>query len=167
VVRRRRGGAPVAAAGADRSAFRDHYLRGLNSVARNNAIAYGYSLTITASYGMLAVLGHRPTVWRIFAFIAGAGAAFALANAAVTKGYRETQEPEAPLVRALGSSFGIVSSSAGVAACALVGWALDGWFPWLLGPLVATLAYVLLAGLEIALARVAQLQAGPDDFEER
>jgi hypothetical protein len=167
VVRGRRRGAAVSTAGEDRPAFGDRYLRGLNSATRNNAIAYGYSLTITASWGMMSVLDDRATVGRVFVFVAGAGLAFALANALVTKGYRETRDPEVPLVRALGTSFGIVSSSAGVGAAALVAWALDGWLAWLLSPFAATVAYLLIAGLEIALARVAQVHVGPDDFEQR
>ena len=167
MVRRRRRGAPVATTGHDEPAFRDRYLRGLNSATRNNAIAYGYSLTITACWGTMSVLGDEAGIWRIFLFVVGGGLAFAVANAAVTKGFRETREPEVPLVRALGTSFGIVSSSAGFGMAALSAWLLDGWLAWLVTPFVATVTYLLVAGLEIALARVAQMRVGPDDFEDR
>ena len=33
--------------------FGEHYRRGLGMSARNNALAYGYSITATASFGML------------------------------------------------------------------------------------------------------------------
>lgn len=39
--------------GSERRGFSDNYLRGLHASARGNAAAYGYSVTITASFGVL------------------------------------------------------------------------------------------------------------------
>jgi hypothetical protein len=58
-----------------------NYLRGLYTSARGNAAAYGYSVTITASFGILSAVVSTPRVVEIFAFAGGAVLAFALVEA--------------------------------------------------------------------------------------
>ena len=61
--------------------FGEHYLRGLGMSARNNALAYGYSIAATSSCGMLAHTDGPLNFLHIFMFIIGSGIAFALVNA--------------------------------------------------------------------------------------
>jgi threonine/homoserine/homoserine lactone efflux protein len=63
-----------------RPGFADTYVRGLRSAARNNASAYGYSVTITATFGVLSVVASPTTVAEIFAFAGGAVLAYALVD---------------------------------------------------------------------------------------
>jgi hypothetical protein len=56
-----------------RPGFADTYVRGLRSAARNNASAYGYSVTITATFGILSVVTAVTTVLEIFTFAGGRG----------------------------------------------------------------------------------------------
>ncbi len=58
-----------------------------------------------------------------------------------------------------------VRGSVGVAA--LIGWVVGGWVAWLLGSLLATLVYLAIAALEMALARGLHLAAGTEDLEQR
>jgi len=131
----------------------DHLVRGLASSTRHNALAYGYSLTTTGSFGMLAALGHRPSVSDVFLFGVGAALTFTLATVGVTRGFRVGQEEEPRVVQALGASFGLVSVCGGIGLAALVGWAAGGWIPWLAAPFAASAVYLLLSAVEFVVAR--------------
>jgi hypothetical protein len=147
--------------------FCEHYVRGLGMAARNNALAYGYSVTATASFGILAETDGPSSIGRIFLYVVGAGIAFAAVNALVTRGYRQRAEREPPVVVVLATSFSLVSSTAAVGLATLLGWAIGGWVAWLLGSLLPTWAYLAVSALEIALARNLHLAVGEGDPEER
>ena len=147
--------------------FLQHYVRGLGLSTRNNALAYGYSITVTAGYGALQSQRHNPTVPEVFGFIVGAALPFGVLNAALTRGFRRRVEREPPVVMALGTALSLFSISVSVAVITLVAWQLGGWLPWLLGPLTGTISYLALADLEIAVARVAHHVAGTENLEER
>jgi hypothetical protein len=147
--------------------FREHYVRGLGMSARNNALAYGYSVTATASFGVLDRIDSPARVGRIFLFVAGGGLAFAVVNALVTRGYRHRVEREPPVVVALATSFSIVSTSIAVGVAALLAAIIGGWLAWLLGPLLSTWAYLAISAVEIALARGVHITVGDEHPEER
>ena len=135
--------------------------------ARNNALAFGYSVTTTASFGVLAATDRPADVGRIFLFVVGAGVAFAGVNALVTRGFQRRVEQEPPIVIALATSFSVVSTSAAVGLAALLGSALGGWSAWLLGSLLPTFVYLGVSALEIALARNVHLTVGEADPADR
>lgn len=147
--------------------FSEHYVRGLGMSARNNALAYGYSVAATASFGMLVHTDGPPTVVRIFMFVVGNGLAFAGVNALVTRGFRERVEQEPPVVVALSTSLSVVSISAAVGMVLLLGWGVGGWVAWLLGGLLGSWAYLSVAALEMALARTLHLSVGEEDPAHR
>src|SRR5215211_702389 len=132
-----------------RPSFADNYVRGLRSAARNNASAYGYSVTITATFGILSVVTAVTTVLEIFAFAGGAVLAYALVDGVASGGFRHGPRDEEPSeVTALGSSISFVSVGAALAIALveaqLVG---GGWPAWPLGAFLATVAYLLLLAL--------------------
>ncbi len=135
--------------------------------ARNNALAFGYSISATASFAILDRTAHNASVFHIFLFVIGASLGFSGVNALVTRGYRERVEPEPPVVVALATSLAVLSASCSVGVAALIGWVVGGWVAWLVGSLLATLAYLVIAALEMALARGLHHAAGTDDLEER
>jgi hypothetical protein len=142
--------------GASRTGFAQRYVRGLRSAARNNASAYGYSVTITATFGILSVVASPTTVPDIFAFAGGAVAAYALVDGVASGGFRRGPRDEEPIeVTALGSSVSFVSVGVALAVALveaqLVG---GGWSAWPLGAFLATVAYLLLLALEIGLAEL-------------
>lgn len=138
---------------ADLSNAPGHFLRGLASSTRHNALAYGYSLTTTGSFGVLTALDHTPHVSDVILFGIGGAVTFTLATTGVTRGFRVAQEEEPRVVQAIGASFGAVSVSGGVGLAALVGWGTSGWVPWLLGPFAASSVYLMLSALEFVAAR--------------
>lgn len=131
----------------------NHLARGLASSTRHNALAYGYSLTISGAFGVIESLDHTPRVGDVFLFGLGAALTFTLASAGITKGFRVRREDEPQVVQAMGASVELVSVSGGIGAAALVGWAASGWIAWLVGPFAASSAYLFLAALELAVAR--------------
>jgi len=135
--------------------------------ARNNALAFGYSVTSTASFAILARTAKPATVGHIFMFVIGAGIAFAGVNALVTRGFRRRVESEPPVVMALATSLSLVSISAGVGIAALLGEGIGGWLAWLLGPLLATWTYLGVAALEVAAARTLHITVGDEDPARR
>ena len=147
--------------------FGEHYRRGLGMSARNNALAYGYSVTTTASFGMLDHTAGPLSVLRIFMFVLGSGIAFAGVNALVTRGFQQRVEEEPPVVVSLATAFAIVSISAGVGLAALIGWCVGGWGAWLLGALLPTWTYLSIAALEMALARGVQVSVADESPHER
>jgi MFS family permease len=147
--------------------FGEHYRRGLGMSARNNALAYGYSVTTTASFGMLAHTAGRISVLRVFMFVLGSGIAFAGINALVTRGFRRRVEQEPPVVVSLATAFAVISISAAVGLAALIGWGVGGWLAWLLGSLLPTWAYLSIAALEMAIARNVQLKVADEHPDRR
>lgn len=133
----------------------------------NNALAFGYSITATASFGMLSHTDGPLTVFHIFMFVVGSGLAFAGVNALVTRGYRQRVEKEPPVVLALSTSLSVFSISAAVGLAALLGWALGGWVAWLLGALLGSWIYLSVSALEMALARTLHLTVAEGDPEHR
>lgn len=146
---------------------REDYIRGLGMSVHNNALAYGYSITATATFAVLDDLAKPADLGRIFLFVVGASLAFAGVNALVTRGFRERVEEEPPVVLALATSMSALSISAGVGVAALIGWQLGGWAAWLVGPLLATWGYLSVAALEMVLARALHLLASDVEPEER
>jgi hypothetical protein len=146
--------------------FGDDYIRGLGMSAKNNALAYGYSVTASATFGVLTETAGT-SVGRIFLFVLANSIAFAGVNALVTRGFRRRVEDEPPVVVALATSMSAISISAAVGIAALVGWLLDDWLAWLLGPLLSTWTYLSVAALEVAVSRALHLTASDADPEER
>lgn len=98
--------------GTDRPGFGGSYLRGLHSSAVGNAAAYGYSVTITATFGVLSTTRGVPGVPQILAFVVGAVLAVALVEAIASGGYRHELGEEPSSIRALGSSISLFSVGA-------------------------------------------------------
>ncbi len=78
--------------------FREHYSRGLGTAARNDALAFGYSIAATATFAILDRTAHHASVFPIFLFASGASLGFSGVNAFVTRGYRDRVEQEPPVV---------------------------------------------------------------------
>jgi hypothetical protein len=144
----------------------DHLARGLASSARHNALAYGYSLTTTASFGTLAALDHAPSVLDVFLFAIGGSLTFMLATVGLTRGFTVGREEEPRVVQALAASFGVVSVCGGIGLAALVGWLATGWVAWLVGPFAASGVYLLLSAIELAVGRGIADRADLDLDEE-
>ncbi len=140
------------------------YLHGLHASVANNASAYGFSVTITASYGLLTTALGTPTAPEIFAFAGGAIVAFALVEGVVSRGFTQGLEDEPGSVKELGSSVSVLSVGSAIACAYAVGRLAGGFAAWPLGSFVATLAYLFLFGVELSLAhRIQRRRANNSD----
>lgn len=135
--------------------------------ARNNALAYGYSIAATAAFGVLSETDQPVDLGRIFLFAVGAGVAFAAVNAVVTRGFRTRVETEPPVVLALATSLSALSISAAVGAAALLSIVVGGWPAWLLTSILSTWVYLSIVALEIAAARALHINLGEKSPEQR
>jgi hypothetical protein len=130
----------------------EHYRRGLGTALRHNQVAYAYSATTTALFGVISKDSGAPNVAQCFLFIAGAGAAFAIVNSAVTKWFRERLPREPSEVVALGTAISVFSMAAGLGLGTLVAWFAGPWAAWPLAPLATSIGFMVLAGLEMGIA---------------
>lgn len=131
-------------------------LRGLSSSVTGNAQAFGYSITITVTFGIVDAAEGHPTRLDLLGFALAAVAAISVLNVLVFLLIDHDRHADA-LQRALligtATDFLAVAAAVGVAigATALV----HGWAAWLLAPFLAGLVYVLVQSLELAVGRAA------------
>lgn len=140
---------------------------GVRTSLANNVTAYGFSVMITASFGVIAAQVGSPTVGEVFLFIAGAVSGVAAVDAIASKGFRNRMAGDPSDIVALGGAFGFFSVGLGVGAATLVATILSGALAWAIGALVAPVVYVLLAGLEMGIARLLQEDREGTDEEPR
>jgi small-conductance mechanosensitive channel len=147
--------------------FRARYVRGIRTSVRDNAAAYGYSVTITATMAVISAELGTPGAAEIFLFVAGAVSAFTVVEAAVSRGFRERLRGEPAEVVALGSALGFASAGGGVGTAALTAEILGSGWAWPLGSLLATTVFLLAVGIELAFAeRAALAAAGAEERSE-
>jgi MFS family permease len=131
----------------------EHYRRGLGTALRHNQVAYAYSAMTTALFGVLQQeKPGPPQIGQMFLYIVGAATAFAVVNASVTHWFSERLPREPSEVIALGTALSLFSMAAGLGLGTLVSVVAGPWIAWPLAPLAATIGFMLLAGLEMALA---------------
>src|SRR4029079_8466004 len=107
---RRRLGADAAM--SERKAH-EHYRRGLGTALRHNQVAYSYSATTTALFGVISDESGAPNVGQCFLFIVGAGLAFAILHAATTQWFSKRLPREPTEVVALGTAISLFSMASG------------------------------------------------------
>ncbi len=129
------------------------YVQGLSAAVRNNAsAAYGFSVTITASFGLLTSALRTPTPPEIFAFAGGAGGRRLRPDRALgLQGLQARAAGRIQQFKNVGSSVSILSVGVGILCAYAIGRVLDGFAAWPVGALVATLAYLFLFGVDLGL----------------
>lgn len=147
------------------SAERDHalrlWLRGLNSAATGNAQAFGYSVTVTVTFGVVSSAHPDPSRFELISFALAVAMAFSLVNLltariSISRGVGSGAD-RAVLV-GTATDFFAVGGSVGVA----IGIAhfTGGWTVWVLAPFAASIIYVLVQSVELA---VGQHETGGGD----
>ena len=132
--------------------FADRYASGLKTSVHNNAIAYGFSIMITAALAVVSAGRDTPGVWEVLTFAGGAVLAFTIVEAFVYFGLHQRLKEEATEVRLLGSVFSFLSIGLALGATWIVERFLSGLIAWPIGGFLATLIYVCLLALELSIA---------------
>lgn len=139
---------------------------GMRTALQNNLSAYGFSVMITATFGVLTASLGSATVGDVFLFVAGAISGVTVIDAITSRGFRKRLSRDQSDVVALGAALGYFSAGLSVGAAALVAQIEGGLVGWGGGALAATSVYVLLAGVELTLARFAQERREETEEEE-
>ncbi|HUA45779.1 MAG TPA: hypothetical protein VMA77_11155 [Solirubrobacteraceae bacterium] len=150
------GGAPqdrpddLAGVNPDREEDARHALRSsLATVVPASATPYGYTLAIW-SCGALLLRSHgTPSVADTLMFVAGAIAGFNLLGVIAIGAIGRARPIERRQDRVLAGVLDWVALGAVVAAVFAIS-RMHGWAPWLLGPVTATILYLLIATLQLA-----------------
>ena len=141
--------------------------RALGTSALGNSTAFGFSIMITASFGMLATVIGKPDAGELFAFGVGAAVAVALIEGAVTRGFRRRVDPAPAEIAMLGTALNVASVTLALAAALGVAELVSGRAGWALGAFVAAGIYVLVESGEVFIAELVQGARGdPDAAEE-
>lgn len=150
----------------EKGELKSNLAHGIRTSVRNNLTAYGFTVMVTSSFGVLAATVGAPTVGHVFLFAGGAVTGVTAVEAIASRGFKMRMRGEPSEVVVLGSAFGFVSAGLGIGAATLCGELLGGWLAWYTGPLAASTVYVLASGVEMALAHTAQEGHTPMEEEE-
>jgi peptidoglycan biosynthesis protein MviN/MurJ (putative lipid II flippase) len=128
--------------------------QGLNTSVHGNAQAFGFSITITVTFGVVSLLQPRPQLVDLFLFALAGVLAFSLLNVLVVLRLRRHDRGETnERGMLLGTATDFLAVGAAVGAAMGVEELVHGTWAWLLGPFVAAMAYVLVQAVELAFGR--------------
>lgn len=137
---------------------------GLHEALHGNATAFGYSVTITASFGAVQLAHGQPRFGDLLLFGVGAVIAFGGLEGLVSRGFRMPLEKGTDQVVTLGTALAFISIALAIATARGVAALLDGGAAWFGAALGASLVFVLVESLEFMLAeRVQELRGEPSD----
>jgi hypothetical protein len=142
--------------------FRARYLSGIKTSVLNNAVAYGYSVTITGAFEILNATEGLPSVLDVILFTLGAVGAFSVVELLVYVGFRSELAEEPVEVVVLGSAFSFLSIGLALGMSIVVGWLLNGVGGWLVGAFVATITYIGFLALEMSMAEYLRSRSSRD-----
>ncbi|MEH6717314.1 MAG: hypothetical protein V7704_00420 [Aurantimonas endophytica] len=132
-------------------------LKNLRLSVMDNSSAYAFSITITGTYALLATIA-APGPLEIFAGAGGAVCAFMVAELLTLLLLREDPQ-RSDTVKLLGRMLNLLSVGCAMGAAYLCGLLMDGPLGWLVAGFVASLIFILLEGLELALAEAKEKSA--------
>lgn len=133
---------------------------GLQTAVIDNSAAFGFSITITSSFGALNQLAGTPSLFDIFGFAMSAAAAFTLLQAATTRVFRRQPGAGPREIVLLGTALDILSVALGFGAAVVVGKAFPAGVAWPLGAFLAALAFALGQALVLMLAALVERLRG-------
>lgn len=129
-------------------------IRGFNASVTGNAKAFGFSITVTVTFGVITAVHHDPSLYQLMGFALSAVAAFSLLNVVVAllldvrpSRVRETRA----LLVATATDF--LAVGAGVGSAIGISHVLSAWPSWIVAPFAAGLLYVLVQAVELAVGQ--------------
>ncbi|MDN5761989.1 MAG: hypothetical protein L0H41_06700 [Microlunatus sp.] len=134
--------------------WRHRLQQGLHASVRGNAQAFGFSVTVTVTFGIVSQLEPNPRIIDLVLFALAAVAAFSLLNVVVVLQmggrYRDAISEQATLI---GTATDFLAVGAAVGAAIGIGTAFQGTWAWLLAPFAAGVLYVVVQAVELAVGR--------------
>jgi len=127
--------------------------RGIRTALRNNATAYGFSITITVCYGMVSGKDNLTNPFEAISFGLGAALGFVCFGALAVLIFRGGRISESGQV----ATFSGVIDFLAVSGAILIGFGLsriNGFWAWPATGAGAAISYLLIGGLDILVARL-------------
>ena len=128
-------------------------MRGLNTSVGGNSQAFGFSITITVTFGLISSAEGHATLAELFGFAMSAVGAFSLLNLAVAHMLKDRDPTSARRVVLVATATDFLAVGAGLAAVVGIGFAVSGWAAWVLAPFCAGLVYVLVQSVELSVGQ--------------
>jgi hypothetical protein len=132
------------------SATRRNLRSALGTMVPASAAPYGYTITIWSSGAVLSRSHGLPTVGQVFAYAAGALAAYGVVSLIARGPVLRMESHEGARDRVVGGALNWFAVGGAVGSVALVA-KLPVWIAWPLGSFAATSIYILVASLQLAL----------------
>jgi hypothetical protein len=134
------------------SGFFRIFERGVDTAARNNVTAMGYSISITAAFALLQTSRSDAGILAIFVFAGGAVFAFSIIACLASGFFREELEDEASNVKSLAGALSFLSVGLALVVAYVVGLLIPGLVAWPASAFLATVVYMASVGLELTIA---------------
>jgi len=147
----------------EESLGRSRGARAISTTVRDNSAAFGFSITITITFGLVQSVGGQPAAGEIFAFGAAAALGVLLFAAVATRGFRMRAGRAPAEVRMLGTSLDFISVLAAAAAGYAVALLLFGFIAWPAAAIAAVVVFLGLQSAEILFAEHVQERRGDPD----
>jgi hypothetical protein len=128
--------------------------RGVDTAARNNVTAMGYSISITAAFALLQTSRNDTGISAIFLYAAGAVLAFAIVACLASGFFREELEDESSNVKSLAGAFSFLSVGLALGVAYLGGLLIPGIVAWLVSGFLTSVVYVASVGLELTMSHL-------------
>lgn len=141
-------------------------VRAMRSTVGRESTTFGFSILVTAVFGLLQSVDGSPRPPQIIAYAMGAVMSFTLLEAVLSNGFRAPMPQHPTQTMALGTSLNFVSVGSGMAAAWGLSAMVIGWWVWAIAPFVAGVAYLLAESVEAALAERLLKQSGDDNADD-
>jgi len=139
---------------------RDRLEFGVSESLHGNATAFGYSVTITASFGAVQHERGQPSYPDLLLFGVGAVIAFAVLEGLVTRGFRNPLRTGRDEVVTLGTALAFMSVALAITAALGVAHVLHGGVAWFAGAMAGSLVFALAESVEFVVAAWVQERRG-------
>lgn len=143
-------------------------VRAFSTSVHGNSQAFGFSIAITATFGMISNQEGAPTIPELIYFGVAAATGIAALEALVTRLFTARAVESPSEVQMLGTAMNMLSVAGAVAVGLLAATIVDGTPAWPVAAFFAAVAYVTLEALEVLVAEAIQSARGdPEAHEEQ
>lgn len=140
-------------------------VRSLTTAVHGNSTAFGFSLTVTVTFGLLQGIEGSPSSGEAVMFAVAGALAVTLLSALVTNGFRLRPESSPSEVSMLGTAQDFLSVAAGGATALAVGTLVNGFPAWPAAAYAACTVFLLAEAVEIRGAHWVQRRRGDTDAD--
>jgi hypothetical protein len=141
-------------------------VRGMRSTVGRESTTFGFSILVSATFGVLQVTQGTPDLPRVFVYATGAVMSFTLLEGILSAGFRRPMPQHKTQTLALGTSLNLVSVLVALGAAWLVGASFTHLTAWVVAPFVAGIVYLVIESLEEALAERILVRSGDPEAQE-